>query len=198
MDLSDLKKKIFVSIIVLCWCRFGSFIPIPGVDIVALQEILAQKVGGLFGVFNLFSGGAFGRLAIFSLSVTPYVVASIIVQLVKSSMKNSAYFQEASNSDLAFYVKLFTACLCVLQGTVMVFGLQKLGSISGLALYEHNSMFLSTAVISLLGGTMFLIWMGDQITKNGLGNGVSLIIMVGIISELPAAFSFRDDGEELY
>ena len=193
---STLASKIYLSLFLLIIYRFGTYVPLPGVDFVAARSLFSTS--GFFGIFDVFSGGAFGRMAIFALSVIPYIVSSIIVQLLStSSSRDDSFLDFSDKRKMSFYTKILAVFLCIFQGVVVVFGLENMDLFSKDV--DLNSNFVRfVAIITILGGTMMLVCMGDIITSFGIGNGISLIIFAGIVAELLPAFyqilSFKDFG----
>ena len=190
--LQGLFKRFLFSIMALIIYRLGSYVTIPGINVHALQEIISNYQKGFFGVFNVFSGGALGRMTIFALNVMPYIIASIIFQLLSvsfPSLKNLRSEGEAGRKKINFYIRCVTVLFCIVQGSFIVMGLQNMNSSHPIILKGSEDLFVVIAVITLIGGSMFLIWLGEQITINGIGNGISLIIFTGIVAELPSSVS---------
>ncbi len=190
---TELKQRLFFVIGALIIARIGSFIPIPGIDPVILKEIFDQQAGGVLGMFNVFSGGALGRMTIFALTIMPYISASIIIQLMTVASPHLAALKkegEAGKRKINQYTRYGTVLLAILQGFGIAIGLESMtGSSGNSAVIDPGLFFRFTAVSTLVGGTMFLVWLGEQITARGIGNGISLIITVGIIAEFPSAFA---------
>jgi preprotein translocase subunit SecY len=186
----DLKKRIWFTIGALILFRLLSFIPLPGVDPVA-QAVLyqSQASGGVLDIFNTFSGGSLERMSLIALGVMPYITASIVVQLAASLSPTLAAIKkegESGRKKLNQYTRYGTVLLTAVQGYVLASGLEGQVAQTGIAaVVEPGMMFRVVATISLVGGTMFLMWLGEQITSRGIGNGVSLIIMAGIVAQLP-------------
>jgi len=184
---TELHKRIWFTIIALIVYRLGTYIPIPGIDAVAFERLFNSNSGGLLGMFNLFSGGAVAHMAIFSLNVTPYISASIIVQLMGTVYppweKLKKEGGEAGRKTLNQYTRYFAVVLAVVQSASIAFGLQaQQGVVAG---GVGPVFFVVSTVVTLTGGTLFLMWLGEQITSRGVGNGVSLIIFAGIVARLP-------------
>ncbi|WP_297512091.1 preprotein translocase subunit SecY [uncultured Caulobacter sp.] len=184
---TELHKRIWFTIIALIVYRLGTYIPIPGIDAVAFERLFNGNSGGLLGMFNLFSGGAVQHMAIFSLNVTPYISASIIVQLMGTVYppweKLKKEGGEAGRKTLNQYTRYFAVVLAVVQSASIAFGLQaQQGVVVG---GIGPAFFVVSTVVTLTGGTLFLMWLGEQITSRGVGNGVSLIIFAGIVARLP-------------
>ena len=186
---TELKKRIWFTIGALVVFRFLSFVPLPGVNPLILESLYAQTRGGILDLFNTFSGGSLERMSLIALGVMPYITASIVVQLAASlhpalmALKKEG---ETGRKKLNQYTRYGTVFLCAVQGWFVASGLEAYGAQSGLqAVVDPGYMFRVGAVISLIGGTMFLLWLGEQITSRGIGNGVSLIIMAGIVAQMP-------------
>ena len=186
---TELKNRIWFTIGALVVFRFLSFVPLPGVNPLILQSLYAQTKGGILDLFNTFSGGSLQRMSLIALGVMPYITASIVIQLAASlhpSLMALKKEGEAGRKKLNQYTRYGTVLLCAIQGWFLAAGLEAYGASSGLqAVVDPGIVFRVTAVINLVGGTMFLLWLGEQITSRGIGNGVSLIIMAGIISRFP-------------
>jgi preprotein translocase subunit SecY len=186
----DLKKRIWFTLGALIVFRMLSFIPLPGVDPVA-QAILYQNQasGGILDIFNTFSGGSLERMSLIALGVMPYITASIVVQLAASLSPTLAAIKkegESGRKKLNQYTRYGTVLLTAVQGYVLASGLEGQVAQTGIAaVVEPGLMFRIVATISLVGGTLFLMWLGEQITSRGIGNGISLIIMAGIVAQLP-------------
>ena len=183
----DLQNRILFTLGLLIIYRLGTFIPIPGIDGDALARFVEQTQSGILGVFNMFTGNALGRMAIFALGIMPYISAAIIMQLATSmapSLEQLKKEGEAGRKKINQYPRYGTVLLATFQAYGMAVGLQG----QGLAI-SPGPFFLASTVITLVGGTMFLMWLGEQITARGVGNGISLIIFVGIVAELPAALA---------
>ncbi len=185
---TELHKRLWFTLFALIIYRLGTFIPIPGIDPIAFQSAFSNQSQGILGMFNMFSGGAVERMAIFALNVAPYISASIIVQLLGSVYppweKLKKEGGEAGRKQLNQYTRYLTVALALFQSFSIGMGLQ--GS-PGLV-YHPGPFFMISTVATLTGGTMFLMWLGEQITARGVGNGVSLIIFAGIVARLPTLF----------
>lgn len=184
--LSDLKRRIMFVIGALIIFRVGSFIPIPGVDLIVLAQIIEQQHGTIIEMFNMFSGGSLSRASIFSLGIMPYISASIIVQLLTAVHPVLIEIKKEGESGRRIinqYIRYGTLILGILQSVGIV---TSLPNVSGLVINPGFS-FYCIAIISLVCGTVFLMWLGDQITNRGIGNGISIIIFSGIIAGLPLA-----------
>ena len=183
----ELRQRILFALGLLIIYRLGTYIPMPGIDTVRLAQFIEQTQSGILGVFNMFSGGAVSRMAIFSLGIMPYISASIIMQLMTSMVPSLEQLKkdgEAGRKKINQYTRYGTVLLATVQSYGVAVGLQG----QGLAL-DPGPYFIASAMITLVGGTMFLMWLGEQITARGIGNGISLIIFVGIIAEVPAAIA---------
>jgi len=185
---SDLKNRILFTILILIIYRLGTYIPLSGIDPDSLKEIMAGSQKGLLGMFNMFSGGAVTRMAIFALGIMPYISSSIIVQLLTGV---SDYFKslkdqgEIGRKKITQITRYGTVLIAFLQGYGVAVGLENAGSI----VVDPGMYFRVTTTISLVAGTTFLMWLGEQITLRGVGNGISLIIFSGIVAEIPRALA---------
>jgi preprotein translocase subunit SecY len=195
---TELKKRLWFTLGALVLFRLLSFVPIPGIDPVAMQQLYATQAGGILGVFNTFSGGALERASIIALGVMPYITASIVVQLMAAlyppwqALKKEG---ETGRKKLNQYTRYLTVLLTTVQGYFIAVGLEGLGANNAIsAVVDPGMLFRVTATISLVGGTLFLMWIGEQITSRGIGNGVSLIIMAGIVAGLPRAIAQLLEG----
>ena len=185
---SDLKNRIIFTVLILCVYRFGTYVPIPGIDPEALQSLMETKQRGLLGMFNIFSGGAVSRMAIFALGIMPYISSSIIMQLltgVSETFKNLKNQGEIGRKKITQYTRYGTVLLAAVQGYGVSVGLEN----SGTVVADPGFYFKLTTVITLVAGTIFLMWLGEQITQRGIGNGISLIIFSGIVAEIPRALA---------
>ncbi len=186
----DLKRRLWFTLGALIVYRLGTFIPLPGINPAAFAETFKSQAGGILGMFNMFSGGALQRLAIFSLNIMPYISASIIMQLMSSiSPKLEALKKEgeAGRKQINQYTRYLTVILAALQGYGISVGLEGSHNAAGAVVMDPGIFFRATTVITLVGGTVFLMWLGEQITQRGVGNGTSLIIFAGIVAGLPGA-----------
>ncbi len=189
---TELKKRIWFTLGALVIYRLGTYIPIPGIDPVILQEIFEQNAGGILGMFDMFAGGALGRMTIFALNIMPYISAAIIMQLMTAVSPNLEALKkegEAGRKKLNQYTRYLTVLLAAVQAYGISVGLENMGGSGGSAVIDPGLFFRATAVITLVGGTIFLMWLGEQITARGVGNGISLIIFAGIVAELPTALA---------
>jgi preprotein translocase subunit SecY len=188
---TELRKRLWFTLGALVVFRFLSHVPLPGVDPRALATLYDTTRGGVLDFFNNFSGGALERMSVIALGVMPYITASIVVQLSTSLSPQLAAIKkegESGRKRLNQYTRYGTVLLTAIQGWFIAVGLENWGAAQGIsAVIEPGLLFRITCVVSLIGGTMFLMWLGEQITSRGIGNGVSLIIMAGIVSQLPRA-----------
>ncbi|CAA2140929.1 preprotein translocase subunit SecY [Hyphomicrobium sp. ghe19] len=186
----DLKRRLWFTLGALIVFRLGTFIPLPGINPAAFAETFKSQAGGILGMFNMFSGGALERLAIFALNIMPYISASIIMQLMSSiSPKLEALKKEgeAGRKQINQYTRYLTVVLAALQAYGIAVGLEGSRNAAGSVVLDPGMFFRLTTVITLVGGTVFLMWLGEQITQRGVGNGTSLIIFAGIVAGLPGA-----------
>ncbi|MCZ8019552.1 preprotein translocase subunit SecY [Novosphingobium sp.] len=186
---TELKNRIWFTLGALIIFRFLSFVPLPGVNPLVLEQLYEQTRGGILDIFNTFSGGSLERMSLIALGIMPYITASIVVQLAASlhpSLMALKKEGESGRKKLNQYTRYGTVFLTAIQGWFVASGLEAYGASSGLqAVINPGLMFKVGAVISLIGGTMFLLWLGEQITSRGIGNGTSLIIMAGIVAQMP-------------
>jgi len=185
---NDLRNRIIFTVLMLCVYRLGTYIPLPGIDPAALQSMMSSNQKGLLGMFNVFSGGAVNRMAIFALGIMPYISSSIIVQLltgVSDYFKNLKNQGEIGRRKITQYTRYGTVLLATIQGYGVSVGLENSTNV----VIEAGLIFKLTTVISLVAGTIFLMWLGEQITQRGIGNGISLIIFSGIVAEIPRALA---------
>ncbi|WP_121116425.1 preprotein translocase subunit SecY [Croceibacterium ferulae] len=186
---TELKQRIWFTVGALIVFRFLSFVPLPGVNPLILSTLYDQTRGGILDLFNTFSGGSLERMSLIALGVMPYITASIVVQLAAAlhpSLMALKKEGEAGRKKLNQYTRYGAVLLCAVQGWFLASGLEAYGAQSGLqAVVDPGVMFRVIAVVNLIGGTMFLLWLGEQITSRGIGNGVSLIIMAGIVAQFP-------------
>jgi preprotein translocase subunit SecY len=188
----ELKKRLWFTLGALIVYRFGTFIPIPGVNPQAFADAFKASGSGILGMFNLFAGGAVERLAIFALNIMPYISASIIMQLMTSAVPSLEALKkegEAGRKQINQYTRYLTVVLATVQAYGIAIGLEGSRGASGPTVYDPGWFFRLSTVITLVGGTMFLMWLGEQITQRGVGNGSSLIIMAGIVAGLPSAIA---------
>ena len=189
----ELKKRLWFTVLALIVFRLGTFIPLPGIDPHILSDIFARQSSGILGMFNMFSGGALERMTIFALNIMPYISASIILQLGQSVIPSLAALKkdgEAGHRKITHYTKILTVFITIIQGYGIAVGLEGMTGSAGLsAVVMPGFIFKFTTIVSLVGGTMFIVWLGEQITSRGVGNGSSLIITVGIIANIPSALA---------
>ncbi len=186
----ELKKRIWFTLGALLVYRLGTYIPLPGIDPAAWDKIFNQQAGGILGMFNMFAGGGIHRMAIFALTIMPYISASIIIQLmttVSPTLEQLKKEGEQGRKMINQYTRYLTVFLAALQAYGIAIGLEGAGT--GSVVSDPGFFFRISTVITLTGGTMFLMWLGEQITQRGIGNGTSLIIMSGIVAQLPAAIA---------
>jgi len=184
----ELKKRLWFTLGALLVYRFGTYIPLPGIDPSAWDQIFRSQAGGILGMFNMFSGGGIHRMAIFALNIMPYISASIIIQLmttVSPTLEALKKEGERGRKIMNQYTRYLTVVLAAFQSYGIAIGLEGAGHV----VTDPGWFFRVSTVITLTGGTLFLMWLGEQITARGIGNGISLIIMSGIIAELPSAIA---------
>lgn len=182
----ELKKRIWFTLGALLVYRLGTYIPLPGINIGALAEMFNRQQQGMLGLFNMFSGGAVGRLAIFALAIMPYISASIIMQLLTSTIPHLEALKKEGESGrkvINQYTRYLTVVLATFQAYGIAIGLEGSGNV----VIDPGMFFRISTTITLVGGTLFLMWLGEQITQRGIGNGTSLIIFSGIVAGLPSA-----------
>ena len=185
---NDLRNRILFTIFILAVYRLGTYVPLSGVDPQSLQNLMQSNQKGLLGMFNIFSGGAVNRMAIFALGIMPYISSSIIIQLltgVSETFKNLKNQGEIGRKKITQYTRYGTVLLATVQGYGVAVGLEN----SGIIVDNPGAYFKLTTVVSLVAGTIFLMWLGEQITQRGIGNGISLIIFSGIVAEIPRALA---------
>ena len=190
--LTELRQRILYVLGAMVIFRIGAHIPIPGVDPTAVAELFAQTKGSILDVFNMFSGGALKRMSILALGVLPYISASIIMQMMTAVVPQLEQLKkegEAGRRKITQYTRYGTVILATFQGLGIAVGLEGMTSSQGTAVQEPGLAFRATTVITLVGGTIFLMWLGEQITARGVGNGISMIIMAGSVAELPSAMA---------
>ncbi len=188
----DLKKRIWFTLCALLVYRLGTFIPIPGINAAAFADAFKTQSSGILGMFNMFAGGAVGRMAIFALNIMPYISASIILQLMTSinpTLEALKKEGESGRKQINQYTRYLTVLLATLQAYGISIGLEASRSAGGGVVLDPGWFFRITTVITLVGGTMFLMWLGEQITQRGVGNGISLIIFAGIVAGMPTAIA---------
>jgi preprotein translocase subunit SecY len=184
----ELKKRIYFTLGALVVYRLGTYIPLPGIDPAAWQQIFQSQAGGILGMFNMFAGGGINRMAIFALNIMPYISASIIIQLmttVSPTLENLKKEGEQGRKVMNQYTRYLTVALAAIQAYGISVGLEGAGNV----VTDPGIFFRLSTVITLTGGTVFLMWLGEQITSRGIGNGISLIILAGIVANIPAALA---------
>src|SRR5690348_11667186 len=189
---TELKKRIWFTLGALIVYRIGTYIPIPGVDASVMTEMLNQHGGGILGMFDNFTGGALRRMTVFALNIMPYISASIIIQLMTAAVPSLESLKkegEAGRKKLNQYTRYLTVFIAMFQSYGIAVGLESMHASFGPAVISPGWFFRTSCVITLVGGTMFLMWLGEQITARGVGNGISLIIMAGIVANLPHALA---------
>ena len=187
---TELKKRIWFTLGALIIYRLGTYIPLPGIDPNILADVFHRQGGGILGMFDMLAGGALSRMTIFALNIMPYISASIIVQLltaVSPQMEAMKKEGEAGRKKLNQYTRYGTVLLATVQAWGIAVGMESMTGSMGSAVLDPGMFFRLTTVITLVGGTLFLMWLGEQITARGIGNGISLIIFAGIVAELPSA-----------
>lgn len=184
----DLQKRLLFTLFALIVFRLGTYIPFPGINPSFLTEFFSENSGGLLGMFNAFTGGALSRMSILALNIMPYISASIIVQLGASVIPSLMALKKEGESGMR-KINQYTRYLTVLITVVQAFFMAKALETAGAVLMPSFRIFELSTVVSLLGGTMFVVWLGEQITSRGVGNGASLIIMTGIVSGIPGALA---------
>ncbi len=196
---TDLKKRLWFTIGALIIFRLLSFVPLPGIDPRALGALFQTTQGTVLDFFNTFSGGSLERMSLIALGVMPYITASIVVQLATTMSPSLAALKkegETGRKKINQYTRYGTVLLCAIQGYFIAVGLESwgAGTAGGSAVIDPGLLFRASVVVSLVGGTMFLMWLGEQITSRGIGNGVSLIIMAGIVAQLPTVLAQLFEG----
>ena len=196
--IEELRKRILFTILIILVYRFGSFVVIPGVDPTQLSVLQRSSEGGLLGLLNMFSGGAFGNASIFALGIMPYITASIIIQLLGMAVP---YFQrlqkegESGRKKMNQIMRYLTVIIVIIQAPGYIRNVieqfRMAGAVTAVTPFDGSApgaFFWVSSVILLVAGTLFIMWLGEKITDRGIGNGISLIIMIGIIARLPGAF----------
>jgi preprotein translocase subunit SecY len=189
---TELKSRIWFTLGALVIYRLGTYIPIPGIDPGILQDVFSRNAGGILGMFDMFSGGALGRMTIFALNIMPYISASIIIQLltaVSPTLEALKKEGESGRKKLNQYTRLGTVLLAAVQSYGIAVGLEGMHAGAQSAVLDPGLFFRLVTVVTLVCGTVFLMWLGEQITARGVGNGISLIIMAGIVANLPHALA---------
>jgi preprotein translocase subunit SecY len=191
---ADLKKRLWFTLGALIIFRLLSFVPLPGIDPTALSALFQRTQGGVLDFFNMFSGGSLERMSLIAMGVMPYITASIVMQLATTMSPSLAALKkegESGRKKINQYTRYGTVVLCIIQGYFMAVGLENTNQSP---VMDPGMMFRITTVINLVGGTMFLMWLGEQITSRGIGNGISLIIMAGIVAQLPTSLAQIFEG----
>jgi preprotein translocase subunit SecY len=189
---SELKSRIWFTLGALVIYRLGTYIPIPGIDPAILQDVFSRNAGGILGMFDMFSGGALGRMTIFALNIMPYISASIIIQLltaVSPTLEALKKEGESGRKKLNQYTRFGTVLLAAVQSYGIAVGLEGMRGGAQSAVLDPGLFFRLVTMVTLTSGTVFLMWLGEQITARGIGNGISLIIMSGIVANLPHALA---------
>ncbi|RYI36120.1 MAG: preprotein translocase subunit SecY [Acetobacteraceae bacterium] len=187
---TELKKRLWFTLGALIVYRIGTYVPVPGVDAAVMGEILRQHGGGILGMFDMFTGGALGRMTVFALNIMPYISASIIIQLMTAAVPALETLKkegESGRKKINQYTRYLTVLIAIFQAWGIAVGLESMRGNFGPAVGDPGMFFRISCVITLVGGTMFLMWLGEQITARGVGNGISLIIFAGIVANLPHA-----------
>lgn len=191
--IEELKGRIIVTLGLLLVYRFGAHVVLPGVDSLALSELTSKTDGGgLLGILNAFTGGAFANASVFALGIMPYISASIVVQLMGIAIPYLQKLQkegESGRKTINQITRWLTIAICLVQAPAYLYGLEALGVPPDAFIYGRDLNFIIPAVIILVTGTIFAMWLGEKITDKGIGNGISLLIMVGIIAQLPVSFA---------
>jgi preprotein translocase subunit SecY len=189
---TELKNRLWFTLGALVIYRLGTYIPLPGIDPQILQDIFNRNVGGILGMVDMFSGGALGRMTIFALNIMPYISASIIVQLltaVSPQLEALKKEGEVGRKKLNQYTRYGTVFLAAIQAYGIAVGLESAGGGGRSPVIDPGLFFRLATVVTLTGGTVFLMWLGEQITARGVGNGISLIIFSGIVARMPQALA---------
>ena len=189
---TELKKRIWFTLGALIVYRIGTYIPVPGVDASVMAEMIRSHGGGILGMFDMFTGGALGRMTVFALNIMPYISASIIIQLMTAAVPSLEALKkegEQGRKKLNQYTRYLTVFIAMFQSYGIAVGLESMRGTFGSAVIDPGIFFRVSCMITLVGGTMFLMWVGEQITARGIGNGTSLIIMAGIVANLPSALA---------
>ena len=191
---TDLHKRLWFTLLAIIVFRLGTYVPFPGINPSVLKEFFSSNQGGLIGMFNAFTGGALSRMSIFALNIMPYISASIIIQLGASVIPSLMALKkegEAGVRKMNQYTRALTIAITVVQSYFMALALERGGAV----IMPNAHLFELSTVVSLLGGTMFVVWLGEQITARGVGNGTSILIMIGIVANIPSAMiRMLEDG----
>src|SRR3954470_6981958 len=189
---TELKRRIWFTLGALIVYRVGTYVPVPGIDASVMGEMLSQHGGGILGMFDMFTGGALGRMTVLALDIMPYISASIIIQLMSAAVPSLEALKkegESGRKKLNQYTRYLTVLIAMFQAYGISIGLESMHGSFGSAVINPGPFFIISSVVTLVGGTMFLMWLGEQITARGIGNGTSLIIMSGIVANLPHALA---------
>ncbi len=190
---TELWKRIWFTLGALIVYRLGTYIPVPGIDAAVMGQLMAQHQSGILGMFDMFTGGALGRATVFALNIMPYISASIIVQLMSSAIPSLETLKkegESGRKKLNQYTRYLTVLIALFQAYGFAVGLEAMHGRGGApAVIDPGTFFRFSCIVTLVGGTMFLMWLGEQITARGVGNGISLIIFAGIVANLPHALA---------
>jgi preprotein translocase subunit SecY len=189
-NFQELKQRLLFVLGALIVFRIGTFIPVPGIDPAVLATLFGQQQGSILGVFNMFSGGALGRMSMFALGIMPYISASIIMQLLAVTVPSLEQLKkegESGRRKIAMYTRYFTLVLASFQSIGISTALQSQSHNGSMLVIDPGYGFVFTAAVTLVTGTMFLMWLGEQVTERGIGNGISIIIFAGIVAGLPQA-----------
>jgi preprotein translocase subunit SecY len=189
---TELKKRLWFTLGVLIVYRIGTYIPVPGIDAAVMAELVRTHGGGILGMFDMFTGGALGRMTVFALNIMPYISAAIIMQLMTAASPKLEQLKkegEQGRKTINQYTRYLTVVIAAVQALGIAIGLEGITGTVGPAVPEPGLFFRFTAVVTLVGGTIFLMWLGEQITARGVGNGISLIIFSGIVANLPSALA---------
>ena len=189
---TELKSRIWFTLGALIVYRIGTYVPVPGVDASVMGEMLSQHGGGILGMFDMFTGGALRRMTVFALNIMPYISASIIIQLMSAAVPSLEALKKEGDSGrkrLNQYTRYLTVLIALFQSYGIAVGLESMRGSFGAAVIDPGWFFRFSCVVTLVGGTMFLMWLGEQITARGVGNGISLIIFSGIVAGLPTALA---------
>ena len=189
---TELKNRIWFTLAALVVYRIGTYVPVPGVDASVMGEMMNQHGGGMLGMFDMFTGGALRRMTVFALNIMPYISASIIIQLLSAAVPSLEALKKEGDSGrkrLNQYTRYLTVLIALFQSYGIAVGLESMHGSFGAAVIDPGLFFRFSCIVTLVGGTMFLMWLGEQITARGVGNGISLIIFAGIVANLPHALA---------
>ena len=189
---TELKKRLWFTLGVLIVYRIGTYIPVPGIDAAVMAELVRTHGGGILGMFDMFTGGALGRMTVFALNIMPYISAAIIMQLMTAASPTLEQLKkegEQGRKKINQYTRYLTVAIATVQAYGIAVGLEGITGTAGPAVAEPGLFFRFSAVVTLVGGTFFLMWLGEQITARGVGHGISLIIFAGIVANLPSALA---------